>query len=175
MAAKVACMAQRDETLEAELAETLGGKFRGMEVSVEHSRRWNRMCATFRWKGFAGLLPEERFHRLTTVIPAEFRNTRMKGFVWLELAPGEEVDQVLAMPRSEDVAPREKAIRQRLTKAGFFDALQEALGDSPQEECDGDFARTLSVLKQKKWSSEDITDAKLVFIRGGVYCDCQVK
>jgi hypothetical protein len=133
------------------------------------------MCATFRWTGFKGLLTEERFHRLTTVIPADFRNTRMKGFAWLELAPGEDVDEVLAMPRSEDVAAREKDIRKKLDKAGFLDALGEALGEKPQEECGGDFAHTVSVLKAKKWSEKDIIDAKLVFIRGGIYCDCQVK
>jgi hypothetical protein len=168
-------MAKQDKELEAELAEMLAGKFRGIEISIEQSPRWNRMCAMFRWKGFNGLLPEERFHRLTTAIPAEFRNTRMKGFVWLELAPGESVDDVLAMPRSEDVAPREKSILKKLSQASFYAALEEALGESPQEECGGDFANTALVLEARKWPQSDITDAKLLFIREGIYCDCQVK
>jgi len=168
-------MPKPDDKLAAELSKMLAGKFRGIEVTVEHSRRWDRMCATLRWKGFAGLLPEERFHRLAAVIPAEFRGTQMKGFVWLELAPGEQVDDVLAMPRSEDIAPREKEIRKKLENAGFFPDLEEALGDCPQDECGGDFAHTLAVLKSKKWPDKDIVDAKLLFIRGGIYCDCQVK
>jgi hypothetical protein len=168
-------MAKSEKSLSDELAKMLGGKFRGMKVSIENSPRWNRKCVTFVWSGFEGLLPEERFHRLTTAIPAEFRDKQMKGFVWLELTPGQDVDEFLAMPRSEDVGPRAQQIRKKLEHASFFDALSKLLGDCPQDNCAGDFTQTISVLKKKNWKEREIVDAKLLFIHDGVYCDCQVK
>ena len=77
----------RGKTLEAQLASLLADPFPGMTLEVGRSERWNRTCVTFRWAGFAKLLPEERFHRLTKAIPEGFRESRMRGFVWLELAP----------------------------------------------------------------------------------------
>jgi len=165
---------QADKTLETELVKMIADRFGDMTVKVEHSDRWDRMCATFTWKGFAGLLTEERFQRLTAVIPEDFRKNRMKGFVWLELTPGENLDDALKSPRSEDVARREGEIYASLQKVDFFDALTKALDGDPLKNCPGDFSKTASVLKKKKFSAKKITDAKLVFIRRGAYCDCQV-
>ena len=50
----------------AELTTMLAGPCPGIEVTAEHSGRWDRMCVTFRWDGFEGLLPEERYERLPT-------------------------------------------------------------------------------------------------------------
>jgi len=164
---------QVDKTLENELSAMLADAFGGMKVRVGHSDRWDRMCATFTWKGFGGLLTEERFARLTRAIPEEFRNKRMKGFVWLELTPGEKIEDALKSPRSEDVADREGEVYTALENADFFGALAKALDGDPLKNCPGDFSKTLTVLKKKKFSKKKITDAKLVFIRHGAFCDCQ--
>ncbi|MFQ5415113.1 MAG: hypothetical protein ACE5E6_11710 [Phycisphaerae bacterium] len=162
------------DSLATELEALLGKHFAGITVDVAPSARWNRPCATFRWSGFAGLLPEERFHRLVNVIPEPFRASRMKGLVWLELAPGETVDAYLKLPRSDEVAGREASIYAGLVQVDFFDALNAALDPSPQQRCPGDFSSTADVLARKGFASDRIRDAKLSFILHGAYCDCQV-
>lgn len=160
--------------LAGELAAMLQQQFPGIEVGVEHSARWNRMCVTFRWQGFSDLLPEERFHRLASVIPAEFRDNQLSGFVWLEMAPDETVDAFLKLPRSEDLAREEPSIYAGLIDVVFFDRLDSSLGNDPGKTCPGDFSNTSSVLSAAGYSVAKITKAKCVFIRHGVYCDCQV-
>ncbi len=164
----------RDKTVENELIEMLSDGFPGITVEVVHSERWNRMSVIFRWSGFADLLPEERFQRLVSVIPDSFRASRLAGFVWLELAPNESIDVFLKHPRSEDVVEREGEIYARLSKASFFAGLKKSMGRSPQKACGGDFARVAEVLSAAGWSAEAIRDTKLVFIRHGAYCDCQI-
>jgi hypothetical protein len=165
---------RRNQALASELETMLAPVFGAITVEVEHSERWDRMCVTFRWAGFESLLPEERFHRLAQVIPAGFRESRLRGFVWLELGPSETVDAYLRLPRSEDVAKREKAICSQLARLRFFKALSESLGANPLERCPGDFSRTLCLLAAFGSTSSDIQDARLLFIRHGAFCDCQV-
>lgn len=165
---------RRDKKLESELTELLSPSFPGIHVSVDHSDRWDRMCVMFTWEGFTDLLPEERFHRLVTHIPEKVRETKLAGFVWLELAKGESIDEFLHLPRSEDVADREEGIYNTLLKAKFFDTLKQSLKPSPAKACKGDFVHVAKVLAERKYTPAKIRDAKLVFIRHGAYCDCQV-
>lgn len=160
--------------LEMDLVAMLAKGFPGLTVEVAHSKRWNRPCVTFRWKGFAGLLPEERFQRLVAVIPESFRADRLQGCVWLELAPGESVDEFLKCPRSEDIESRASDVYRGLERRGFFDALRKSLGKTPKRSCKGDFSHTRKVLSSQKVSDRAVQDARLLFIRHGAYCDCQV-
>ena len=160
--------------LEMELVAKLARAFPGMTVEVGRSERWNRMCVTFRWVGFADLLPEERFQRLVAVLPEGFRKTKLDGFVWLEFRPTETFEEFLKLPRSEDVADREEAIYGGLLRAGYFGALRESLGPAPEKNCAGGFSKTVELLSGEQYIPSKIREAKLLFIRHGVYCDCQV-
>jgi hypothetical protein len=162
--------AARDKSLAKDLAEMLRGTYPDIEVTVEHSTRWGRMSASFRCAAFEGLLPEERYERLLRIIPEEFRTSRMGGFVWLELAPGETIDGFLKLPRSEDVGPRERDIYADLSAVGFFDKLRKAMGRDATKSCKGDLSATTTVLTA---TPDRLQDAKLLFIRHGAYCDCQ--
>ena len=157
-----------------ELADMLAEALPGVAVDVGHSDRWDRMCVTFLWAGFADLLPEERFQRLSQVIPEAFRNERLGGFVWLELAPDETIDDFLKLPRSEEIADREATVFAGLVEVDFFKSLAKSLGSSPQTNCVGDFSKTAELLSAKTYSAAKISDAKLLAIRLGAYCDCQV-
>jgi len=165
---------ERDIELARELSALLEERFDGMNVEVGESPRWDRKCLTFRWPGFEGLLPEERFHRLVTAIPESFRKDRLEGLIWLELSPGESVDAFLKLPRSEDVAKEEAAIYAGLSEAGFFKSLADLLGTDPTNACPGDFSRSAVALSAAGYTGKKIAKAKCVFIRHGVYCDCQV-
>ena len=98
----------------------------------------------------------------------------MAGLIWLELAPDETIDDFLALPRSEDVADREGDIYAALTQLSFFTLLAESLGTAPEKSCTGDFTKSQAILTRKRATADTVTDAKLAFIRHGVYCDCQV-
>jgi hypothetical protein len=160
--------------LEMDLVRLLAKTFPGMTVEVKRSARWDRICATFLWTGFTDLLPEERFQRLVTVIPESFRAERLQRFVWLEMAPGETVDEFLKLPRSEDMAKREPALYRDLAAGGFFNALRNALGSAPKKTCKGDFTLTCEILSTTGAAEKNARDTKLLFIRRGAYCDCQV-
>lgn len=165
---------KQDRKLEMDLVAMVARSFPGMTVEARHSKRWDSMCLTFRWSGFAGLLPEERFQRLVTVISESFREERLSGCVWLELAQNETIDQFLKMPRSEDIVDRVQVIFADLQERGFFDALRQALNPMPTKACKGDFARTVGALSRGRSTDKITQDAKLLFIRHGAYCDCQV-
>lgn len=165
---------KQHSTLERELLDMVAPAFPGIAVKVAHAKRWDRMSVTFTWPGFAGLLPEERFHRLTCVIPESFVSERMAGFVWLELTPEESVDELLSMPRSEDRGDAEAGIYSKLKAAGFAAALADALAPSPESACGGDFSAMCDVLCELKFSAKDIEDVKLICIRNHAFCDCQV-
>lgn len=162
-----------DQQIVGDLHAILDPKFPKMTIEVGESSRWGRMCVTFCHDAFAGLLPEERFHRLVAVIPEDFRETRLVGFVWLELAPDETIEQFLALPRSEDVADREGDVLAYLQKMNFFERLAAALGPAPAKTCAGGFSQSMALLAAKDCPQGAARDAKLVFIRAGAYCDCQ--
>lgn len=162
------------ETLKRELAATLSAKFPGIAIQIAHSAKWNRPCVTFTSRDFSGLLPEERFQRLAAVIPTEFREQRMAGFVWLELAEGESVEEFLTLPRSEDVADREAEIYGELARAKLFDSMEESMGTSPDKRCEGGFREMMRILSGKRFSPDQVRDAKLLMIRHRAFCDCQI-
>lgn len=162
------------ESLQRELMTMLAAKFPGIAVQVEPTSRWNRPCVTFCCGAFSGLLPEERFQRLVAVIPNDFREQKMAGLVWVELAEGESLDQFLKLPRSEDVASRERDIYGSLAKVKLFELLGEALGNAPDKHCGGDFRELERILQEKRFTGEGIREAKLLLIRHRAFCDCQV-
>lgn len=163
-----------DKSLIEELTSMLVGPFPGITVDAGISERWNRPSVTFIWEGFRSLLPEERFQRLTRAIPESYRTENMQGRIWLELAPDESIEDFLAFPRSEDVEPREGEIFRTLNRGGFFDLLAKAMGGNPERTCASDFAFALASIERSKGIGVSSDDVKLIFIRQGVYCDCQV-
>jgi hypothetical protein len=162
------------EKLERELVDILAPKFPSIKVDVAHSEKWNRPCVAFTCRDFAGLLPEERFHRLVAVIPTEFREEKLAGFVWLELVEGESVESFLKLPRSEDIANREAEIYKQLIDVDFFESLAEKMGASPDKRCSGGFGEMARELSDHCFSSEQVRDAKLLMIRHRAFCDCQI-
>ncbi|HUU85476.1 MAG TPA: hypothetical protein VM243_18410 [Phycisphaerae bacterium] len=165
---------KQHQSIRKKLLEILGPGLPGIEIDVSDSPRWKRMCLTFRHPSFAGLLPEQRFRQLLAAIGEEFYEKSLRGAVWIELAPGETVDDILAAPRSEDLAKQEPTIARGLLDNGFFEDLKDAMGESPIETCRGDFAVSRKVLTAREIIGDEQRDACLVFIRQGAFCDCEV-
>ncbi len=166
--------AKGEDNLAAALTAVLAPAYPGITVEVGPNERWNRPCITVRWAGFADLLPEERFQRLVKELPDDLRKRALSGFIWLELAAKETVDEFLKLPRSEDVEAKAGTIHRSLNKLGFYEALTSSMGRSPQAVCAGNFAQSIAVLKKKKAAESKRRDARLLFIRQGAYCDCQI-
>ncbi|MCH7704665.1 MAG: hypothetical protein IIB61_06105 [Planctomycetes bacterium] len=162
------------DKLAREILDIVTSALPGVTVEIAESARWDRMCVTFRWAGFSGMLPEERFRHLVQLIPEQVRDRDLAGFVWLELEPDQTVGAYLDLPRSDDIAGREEGIYSSLKEAGFFKALGKKLGGSPQDACGGDFAASAEVLGSRRFSKTKTREAKLLFIKHGAYCDCQI-
>lgn len=160
--------------LRGDLVALLGKSCPGIDITLGHSDRWNRSTIEFRWEGFAGLLPEERFRHIMGALPDHFYETRMRGLVCLELVPGEELEAFLALPRSDDVIQDEPRIARRLLKAEFFDKLEAHLGPSPMETCSGGLQGSRHLLRSLRFSAVQVERACLVLIRHRSYCDCEV-
>lgn len=161
------------EKLKEQLLGLVAEACPGMTVELGHSERWDRPLVTFTWAGFSGLLPEERYHRLARLIPESFRREDMRGYVWLELVPDEDLEQFLKMPRSEDIKSRRQEIYNGLLRADFFSTLSEAMDGQPVENCGGGFQKLRECLKLKRFSAKHIDEAKMLFICYGAFCDCQ--
>ena len=159
--------------LQAKLTRLLAEKFPGITIEVGRSEQWDRTALTFRWEGFDGLLPEERFHRLFHSIPEDVYEKHLQGCVWHELGGRESIEQFLKLPRSEDVRDREPRVIRKLTGIRFFEALAEALGEEPTSRCGGDFSTVRRILAAKKLSKPALRDALLVLMRNGAFCDCE--
>jgi len=156
------------------LLQLLAPAMPGIQVQVGTSRKWRRTRLTFRHASFADLLPEQRFRRILQRIPNDFYEQYLRGAVWFELAPGETEEDALRAPRSEDVADQEPRIARALLKAGFFDALEEAMGPDPLDSGSADFQVSRKLLEERGVTGDDQRDACLVFIRQGAYCDYEV-
>jgi hypothetical protein len=162
----------------AKLAKDLRGftarQCDGIDVTVEHSPRWGRTCITFRWAGFSGMLPEERFRLVARLIPADYFEAHCGGAVWLELTPDETIESYLSQPRSEDVDGRLPAIWRMLAKKDFFAVLEDELCRIPADKCPDDFTVSRRVLKAIRLSDEEARDALLAFMRPQAYTDWEV-
>jgi hypothetical protein len=160
--------------LAGELRELVETACPGIAVEVGIHPRWQRKCFTFRWAGFDGLLPEERFRLVVKRIPPEFYEAHCGGAVWLELADGESLEDYLELPRSEDIDPRLAAVWSFLRDVNFFATLEDELVRIPPARCPDDFTVCRKVLTVKQASADQARDALLAFMRHRAYSDWEV-
>lgn len=158
----------------SELAGFVGKVCPGVQVEVGHSQRWDRRCLTFRWAGFAGLLPEERFRLVAKPVPPAFYEAHCAGSVWLELAEGETLDAYLKLPRSEDIDPRLPQVWALLREVNFFAALEDELVRIAVADCPDDLSISKRVLAAKEVGAEQAREAVLAFMRHEAYTDWEV-
>jgi len=160
--------------LARELQDMLDKSCPGMAVTVAHSPRWQRMCLTFHWDGFRGMLPEERFRLVAKRVPPAYFETHCRGAVWVELAGDESIEDYLALPRSEDIDARLNDVWADLAALNFFAALEDELVRVPAQQCPDDFTFSKRVLSARKATREQTRDAMLAFMRHEAYTDWEV-
>lgn len=167
--------AQDYERIAAELQALLRQRFADVTVQIGDNLHYHGTNIVITSTAFRDWLPEQRFHHVVRAIPAAFYDEHLRGAgVWFELAPGETGRDLMMMPRSEDVVEHEKDLLARLRKASFFKKLQAAAAEAPEGPSIDDLSLCRRLLREAGWNPKDVTQACLVFILHGGFCDAQV-
>lgn len=167
---------------EPELVEALHGfldhAYPGIEIRTEpYAEDPSRTAIFFRHDLFSVLYPQQRYHYLVHLVPAEFLDRHLAGTVWFELAPGES-PQDLRYPDPElieEIAPDAMLV---LERSGFLGALDDAF--SPRlpftrpARCHGDFRVSRSLLPKHGFKPDEYFDVFHVLMARGGYCDCEI-
>ena len=160
--------------IERALADFLSGRFGAPAVQIGEDIHYRGVNVVVTSPDFGGLLPEQRFHHVVQCIPPDFYEEHLRdGVVWFELAPGESGMDLMKMPRSEDIAGEEDAIRRRLEQIGFFEKLERAAGPGT-DPSRHDFVITRRILADAGLSDDDNVKMRLHFIRLGASCDAEL-
>lgn len=158
----------------ADLLKSVSGACPGIKVAVEQSARWKRPCLTFRWSGFDGLLPEERFAVVARLIPPDYVEAHCKSAVWVELGSAETLEQYLALPRSEDVAKQANDVLAELAATNFFAVLEDEMVRIPPNQTACGLTVTRRILKSRGLTDKRVQTICLVLIGAGGFNDWSV-
>jgi len=161
-------------SVEGRLQAALSKTFPCVAVRVGDGIHYRGTNVVITSPDFAGLLPEQRFHHVVRVLPAELYEDLRGKVVWFELAPTERPDDYMKMPRSEDIIGNETSILKRLTAVKFFKKFEDRLMAKRQAPSRRDFIVAKEILEEAGLSPKEITHACLYFIRHGGYSDAQV-
>ena len=163
------------QQIQEALASFIHPSYPEMEIRVE---AWaddpSRLAIYFRETKFALLYPQQRWHYLHHLIPAEFQERYLSSSVWFELAPGESPSDLLYSDE-EIVADITEPIMTILNKTSFFATLDEAFThrENPAV-CWGDFGTAKSILPTKGFVESEYFDVFSVLMAQGGYCDCEI-
>ena len=163
------------QQIQEALASFIHPSYPEMEIRVE---AWtadpSRLAIYFRETKFALLYPQQRWHYLNHLIPAEFHDSYLSSSVWFELAPGEQPSD-LVYSDEELVANITEPIMSILNTTGFFATLDEQF-TRPEDPavCWGDFRVAKSILSTKGFIESEYFDVFSVLMAQGVYCDCEI-
>lgn len=163
------------QQIQEALATFIQPSYPDMEIRVEP---WaddpSRLAVYFLETKFALLYPQQRWHYLHHLIPAEFQDRYLSRSVWFELAPGESPND-LVFSDKEVVAAITEPIITILNKTNFFTTLDEAF-TRPEKPavCWGDFRVAKSILPTKGFFESEYFDVFSVLMAQGGYCDCEI-
>ena len=163
------------QQIQKALATFIHSSYPEMEIRVEP---WaddpSRLAVYFVETKFALLYPQQRWHYLSHLIPAEFQERYLSTSVWFELAPGESPTD-LVYSDEEVVADITEPIMAILNKTNFFTTLDEAFTRPEQPAvCWGDFRVSKSILPTKGIFESEYFDVFSVLMAQGGYCDCEI-
>jgi hypothetical protein len=164
--------------IESELHAFVRDAYPAMTVRVERVQSGAAHLAIyFIDASFRNLYPQQRYHKLTSVIPAVYIEDRLSGSAWFELAPGES-PETLRLPDDDLISSITPDVSQALKNRGFFKALDDTLcrisSDLKVARCKGDFSNSKAALLASGFPESDHDDVFGVLMALGAYCDCEV-
>ena len=163
------------QQIQEALATFIHPSYPNMEIRVEP---WaddpSRLAIYFLEPKFALLYPQQRWHYLHHLIPAEFQDRHLSSSVWFELAPGESPSDLVYYDEAA-VADITEPIMTILNKTSFFATLGESFtrAENPAI-CWGDFRIAKSILPMKGFVESEYFDVFSVLMAQGGYCDCEI-
>ena len=163
------------QQIQEALATFIHPSYPDMEIRVEPlADDPSRLAVHFLETKFALLYPQQRWHYLHHLIPAEFQDRYLSSSVWFELAPGESPSDLMYSDE-EVVAAITEPIITILNKTSFFTTLDEAFTrpENPAV-CWGDFRVAKSILPTKGFFESEYFDVFSVLMAQGGYCDCEI-
>ncbi len=166
----------------AQLKEFLADSYPDISIRIEPWKEdRTREAIYFEEKKFAVLYPMQRYHYLIHLIPKDFYDQHLSESVWVELAPGESVDD-LQFPDEDLIKSISPDVLRALERSGFFTGLDDLMspagGAVEPEVCHGDFRHAKRVLAEKGFGERDgideIFDICHVLMDSGANCDCEI-
>lgn len=166
----------------SQLKEFLADSYPDISIRIEP---WKddptREAIYFEEKKFGVLYPMQRYHYLVHLIPRDFCDQHLSEAVWVELAPGESVDD-LQYPDEDLIKSISPDVMKALERSDFFAALDDLMspadGSVEPEVCHGDFRLAKQVLAEKNFGKragiDEIFDICHVLMDAGAYCDCEI-
>lgn len=136
-----------------------------------------RLAIYFTDPKFALIYPQQRWHYITHLIPADYQDEHLKDTVWFELAPGENPEE-LRYPDDELIDAITSDVMNCLKATRFFELLDDAM--APQEptqeraNCWGDYRNARPILLDRGFTEDEHFDVFHVLMRQGGYCDCEI-
>ena len=171
-------MNKANQQIQRDLKEFLLTSYPEIEVRVEpFSLDPSRTAIFFIEPKFSLIYPQQRFHYLTHLIPAEYQERHLQNTLWFELAPGEKPEE-LVYPDDELIASITPEVMQCLHKTRFFKALDDRLCPSDDEQsreaCYGDYRVSKDILPSKGFFENEYFDIFHVLMAQGGFCDCEI-
>jgi hypothetical protein len=163
--------------LESELRSFIRNAYPAMTVRVERVQTSaEHLAIYFIDASFRDLYPQQRYHKLTSLIPPAYIEDRLSGSEWFKLAPGES-PETLRFPDDDLISSITPHVSLVLKNRGFFKVLDDTLcpisPDLEVVQCKGDFSNSKAALLACGFSGGDYDDVFGVLMAIGAYCDCE--
>ena len=164
--------------IESELRSFVQGAYPAMTVRVEQVQTGEEHLAIFFIDAsFRDLYPQQRYHKLTSVIPAAYIENQLSGSQWFELVPGEN-PETLRLPDDDLISSITQDVSLALKNRWFFNVLDDTLcpvlPNLEAVRCQGDFSNSKAALLACGFPESDCDDVFGVLMSLGAFCDCEV-
>jgi hypothetical protein len=164
--------------IQQDLLSFVEDSYPDMQIDV---RPWDedpeRLAIYFIEAKFSLLYPQQRFHYLTHLIPADYQESHLQNSVWFELAPGE-TPADLRYPDDQLIADITSDVLKVVNAAQIFETLDNVLSPlepgKAQALCYGDYRHTRKILLERGFTNDEFFDVFHVFMAQGGFCDCEI-
>lgn len=138
----------------------------------------SRIALSFVDRRFEELYPRQRYHQLVRLIPKDYYDRFLADTVWIELAPGENAEDIADDPDEEFITSITPAVLGSLQARDFFAQLDDVFcpvdGITGAQVCSGDFRHAKLTLHRCGLEESDWSDVFHVLMRQGAFCDCEI-
>lgn len=149
-----------------------------MQISVQPwEKDSKRLAICFVDEKFSLIYPQQRFHYLSHMIPADYQERYLQNSVWFELAPSESPTD-LRYPDDKLIEDISADVLKVVNATRVFEALDDELCPNESNKnripCYGDYRNSRKILLERGFTEDELFDVFHVFMAKGGYCDCEI-